>query len=142
MLDIVVSDLDQLKKAAELFTEIHKEDRFFALYGSMGAGKTTLIKEICEKMGVEDYVNSPTFSIVNEYQSQHGELIYHFDFYRIESMEEAFDIGYENYFFSEDRCFVEWPQLVEPLLPENHIAINIELLDNGDRHITTERVGK
>ena len=93
--------------------------------GFLGAGKTTFIKAICEELGVEDVINSPTFAIVNEYRSATGELIYHFDFYRINDIREAYDFGYEEYFFSGDLCLVEWPEKIEQLLPENVMTVRI-----------------
>ena len=96
-----------------------------AFYGSMGAGKTTLIKNLCHRMGVTDEVNSPTFAIVNEYVTEEGESVYHFDFYRIKKLEEAYDIGYENYFYSGYLCLIEWPEMIEPLLPEKYIRVEI-----------------
>lgn len=98
-----------------------------AFYGPMGAGKTTLIKDLCHRMGVTDEVNSPTFAIVNEYVTVEGESVYHFDFYRIKKLEEAYDIGYENYFYSGNLCLIEWPELIEPLLPERYLRVDIRL---------------
>jgi tRNA threonylcarbamoyladenosine biosynthesis protein TsaE len=99
--------------------------RVFAFYGQMGAGKTTFIKAICSELGVSDIVQSPTFSIINEYKTKAGELVFHFDFYRIRSIIEVFDIGYEDYLYSGNYCFIEWPELVESLLPENTVRIYI-----------------
>jgi tRNA threonylcarbamoyladenosine biosynthesis protein TsaE len=101
----------------------------------MGAGKTTFTKAICECLGVEDVINSPTFAIVNEYRSGTGELIYHFDFYRIKKLEEVYDMGYEDYFYSGALCFIEWPELVEELLPENTIKVTIKENEGGTRSI-------
>ncbi|HEX7410529.1 MAG TPA: tRNA (adenosine(37)-N6)-threonylcarbamoyltransferase complex ATPase subunit type 1 TsaE, partial [Bacteroidales bacterium] len=98
----------------------------FAMYGRMGAGKTTFIKAICRRLGVTDIVNSPTFSIVNEYRTTHGESIYHFDFYRLKHTAELLDIGYEDYFFSDSYCLLEWPEKIEELLPAGCIRVNIE----------------
>ena len=103
----------------------------------MGAGKTTFIKAVCEELGVTDVVNSPTFSIVNEYRSDTtGELIYHFDFYRIQRLEEVYDMGYEDYFYSGALCFVEWPELVDELLPGDAVKVQIEEQPDGSRTIT------
>ncbi len=99
--------------------------RIFAFYGQMGAGKTTFIKAICSELGVSDIVQSPTFSIINEYKTLAGESVFHFDFYRIRSIIEVFDIGYEDYLYSGNYCFIEWPELVESLLPENTVRIYI-----------------
>ncbi len=115
------------------------ENTVFALYGAMGAGKTTFIKAVCEELGVQETITSPTFAIINEYKSGEGESIYHFDFYRINKMEEAFDFGYEDYFYSGNLCFIEWPELVEPLLPENTVRVHIREADDGTRVIETEQ---
>ena len=106
------------------------------LYGKMGSGKTTLIKAICEELGVEDVITSPTFAIVNEYRSATtAELIYHFDFYRIKKIEEVYDMGYEDYFFSGSLCFIEWPELIEALLPEDAVKVHIEEKEDGAREV-------
>ena len=103
----------------------------------MGAGKTTFIKAVCEELGVTDVINSPTFAIINEYRSETaGELIYHFDFYRINKVEEAFDFGYEDYFYSGALCFIEWPELIEELLPMDAVKVTIEEQADGSRVIT------
>lgn len=102
------------------------DDRFFAFFGKMGVGKTTLIKELCAELGVEDNVCSPTFAIVNEYSDRDGEPVYHFDFYRLKSVAEAYDIGYEEYFYSGCYCFTEWTEKVEELLPERYVRVEIE----------------
>ena len=112
------------------------QNTVFAFYGKMGAGKTTFIKAVCEALGVTAVVNSPTFSIVNEYRSdQTGELIYHFDFYRIEKLEEVYDMGYEDYFYCGALCFLEWPELVEDLLPGDAVRVEIEELPDGSRAV-------
>ncbi len=103
-----------------------QDDRFFAFFGKMGVGKTTLIKEICAELGVNDNVCSPTFAIVNEYTDGAGEPVYHFDFYRMKSVAEAYDIGYEEYFYSGCYCFTEWTEKVEELLPERYVRVDIE----------------
>ncbi|OIQ37867.1 MAG: tRNA (adenosine(37)-N6)-threonylcarbamoyltransferase complex ATPase subunit type 1 TsaE [Bacteroidetes bacterium MedPE-SWsnd-G1] len=103
--------------------------------GEMGAGKTTLIKEVVKQLGVDDVANSPTFSLVNEYHSENGEIIYHFDFYRIESEEEALDIGIEDYFYSDAWCFIEWGEKVQNLLPLDITNVNIDILDKNRRTI-------
>ena len=110
-----------------------------AFYGSMGAGKTTFIKAICDVLGVTDTVNSPTFAIVNEYLAANGESVYHFDFYRIKKIEEAYDFGYEDYFYSGNLCLIEWPELIEELLPEETVRVKIEETTNGARELTIER---
>lgn len=132
--------IEDLPSIAKDIIDNCNEDRIFAFYGKMGSGKTSLIKEICRYKEVEDNVTSPTFSLVNEYLTKMDELIYHFDFYRIESPEEVFDFGYEDYFFSGNLCLIEWPELIENLLPEKNIKITIEEDENGIRHISCNRV--
>ena len=105
----------------------------------MGVGKTTFIKALCDVLEVEDYVTSPTFSLVNEYSSSKGEL-YHFDFYRIKNIHEVYDFGYEEYFYSGNICLIEWPELVDPLLPSNTVIVKIEELEDGRREISTEKL--
>lgn len=112
------------------------DNTIFAFYGKMGAGKTTFIKAICEEMGVEDVVTSPTFAIVNEYHTAEDDLIYHFDFYRIKREEEVYDIGYEDYIESGCPCFMEWPELIENLLPEDTVKVTIEEQTDGTRLVT------
>lgn len=109
------------------------DDRFFAFFGKMGVGKTTLIKEFCAALGVEDNVCSPTFAIVNEYSDRQGAPVYHFDFYRLKSLAEAYDIGYEEYFYSGAYCFTEWTEKVEELLPERYIRVEISEVDGVRR---------
>ena len=101
----------------------------------MGTGKTTFIKSLCEELGVEDTINSPTFAIVNEYEDREANTIFHFDFYRIKSIAEVYNMGYEEYFYSNAYCFIEWPELVEELLPEEHIRVDITEGDDGARTI-------
>lgn len=108
--------------------------RIFALYGDLGAGKTTLVKAICAQLGSGDTVKSPTFAIVNEYDSQQG-LIYHFDFYRIEHIEEVYDLGYEEYFYSGNYCFIEWPEMIEELVPEEAVRVRITATGPTSRNI-------
>ena len=112
------------------------ERRVLAFNGHMGAGKTTFIKQLCEEMGTEDIVNSPTFAIVNVYEIAGGEEVYHFDCYRIKDLREAMDMGTEEYLYSGNYCFIEWAEMIEPLLPEDLVTVNIEVLDNGDRALT------
>jgi tRNA threonylcarbamoyladenosine biosynthesis protein TsaE len=131
---------EDLPNIAKDIIENFKNDRIFAFYGKMGSGKTSLIKEICRYKEVKDKVTSPTFSLVNEYLTENNEIIYHFDFYRVESTEEVFDFGYEDYFFSGNLCLIEWPELIERLLPENNVKIIIEEIENNIRHISCDRV--
>ena len=111
------------------------QDTVFAFYGKMGAGKTTFIKAVCEELGVEDTVTSPTFAIVNEYEAANGRPIYHFDFYRIKKVSEAYDMGCEEYFYSGHPCFIEWPELIEEVLPEETVNVTIEALADGERRL-------
>ena len=133
-MQITVQSESELAQAARTFVQAMDQATVFAFYGKMGAGKTTFIKALCEALGVSDVVNSPTFSIVNEYRSDTtGELVYHFDFYRIEKLEEVYDMGYEDYFYSGSLCFLEWPELLEDLLPEDATKVTIEETENGAR---------
>lgn len=134
MKTIFVNDLSALPAAAAQVLEQAKEYRVFLFFGEMGMGKTTFIKALCKQLGVTDSVSSPTFSIVNEYDAG-GELIYHFDFYRLKDEQEAFDLGYEEYFYSDNYCFVEWPEKIENLLPENAVAVYLTGNENGERSI-------
>jgi tRNA threonylcarbamoyladenosine biosynthesis protein TsaE len=115
------------------------EERIFALYGDLGAGKTTLIREFCQVIGVSDEVTSPTFAIINEYQAGGVDLIYHFDFYRIKKLEEVLDIGYEEYLYSGYYCFLEWADKIEGLLPERYVSVSIsaEGQDEGRKIVTS-----
>ena len=135
-MEIKIQSLDQIHEAARQFIEAMGDNTVFALYGKMGAGKTTFIKAICEELGVSDVITSPTFAIVNEYRSDvAGELIYHFDFYRIKKLEEVYDMGYEDYFYSGALCFIEWPELIEELLPGNAVNVYIEEKEDGTRTV-------
>ena len=128
--------IDNIHDAAKTFINNMGTGKVFAFYGKMGAGKTTFIKAVCEELGVTDVITSPTFAIVNEYRSDAtGELIYHFDFYRIKKLEEVYDMGYEDYFYSGALCFLEWPELIEELLPSDAVKVTISETDNGDRMI-------
>ena len=126
---------EDIKQAARQFVDGMGENTVFAFYGKMGAGKTTFIKAVCEELGVEDTVTSPTFAIVNEYEAADGRPIYHFDFYRIKKVSEAYDMGCEEYFYSGHPCFIEWPELIEEVLPEETVNVNIEALPDGDRRL-------
>lgn len=118
--------LDRLPEVARTLLDSFPKERFFAFYGKMGAGKTTLIKELCARLGVLDTVCSPTFAIVNSYTTDGGEWVYHFDFYRLKNIDEAFDIGYEEYFYSGHYCFSEWTEKIEPILPDHYVKVLIE----------------
>ncbi len=133
---IKIENLQNYPAAAKEFIDAMEGRRIFAFYGSMGTGKTTLIKSICEAMGVEDAINSPTFAIVNEYEDREGETIYHFDFYRIKSIAEVYNMGYEEYLYSDAYCFIEWPELIEELLPEETTKVYINEESDGTRTVT------
>ena len=126
---------EDIKQAARQFVESMGDNTVFAFYGKMGAGKTTFIKAVCEELGVDDTVTSPTFAIVNEYEAAQGRPIYHFDFYRIKKVSEAYDMGCEEYFYSGHPCFIEWPELIEEVLPEETVNVTIEALPNGERQL-------
>ncbi|HHT35026.1 MAG: tRNA (adenosine(37)-N6)-threonylcarbamoyltransferase complex ATPase subunit type 1 TsaE [Proteiniphilum sp.] len=130
---IVINDITQIGAAARDFLRETEGQRVFAFYGAMGAGKTTFIKALCKELGVKETVASPTFAIINEYRDREGASLFHFDFYRIRKLEEAFDFGYEDYFYSGSRCFIEWPELVEEVLPGETLRISIREMDDGAR---------
>ena len=141
-MEIKIQSLDHIHEAAREFIAAMGDNTVFALYGKMGAGKTTFVKALCQELGVEDVVTSPTFAVINEYRSDiAGELIYHLDFYRIKKLEEVYDMGYEDYFYSGALCFIEWPELVEELLPGNTVKVTIEELEDGSRKLTMENQG-
>ena len=136
MTTIQINSLDSIRESAKAFLAAMDDRTVFAFHGQMGAGKTTFIKAICEELGVEDVINSPTFSIINEYRSETtGELIYHFDFYRINKLSEAEDIGTEDYFYSGALCFIEWPEKIEDLLPGDVVEVTIKENPDGTRTV-------
>ena len=135
MLHIEIKNLASLQPAARDFINQMGNHTVFAFYGGMGAGKTTFIKAVCKELGVRETVASPTFAIINEYKGGDGKPIYHFDFYRIHKLEEVFDFGYEDYLYSGYTCFIEWPELVEQVLPENTVRLSIREAGNGSRII-------
>lgn len=138
-MEITINSIGQIQEAAKTFISAMDDNTVFAFYGKMGVGKTTFIKAVCEELGVTDVVNSPTFAIVNEYRSDTtGELIYHFDFYRIKKTEEVYDMGYEDYFYSGALCFIEWPELIDELLPGDAMKICIEEREDGSRILKSE----
>lgn len=128
-----INNLNDIPEAAQRFADQMGDNKVFAFYGDMGAGKTTFIKAICEVLGVKETITSPTFAIVNEYKSGSGDPIFHFDFYRINKLEEAYDFGYEDYFYSGNVCFIEWPELIEPILPLDIVEVSIRETESGSR---------
>ena len=137
-MQIEITQLSEIRSAAREFLSKMGNDTVFAFYGQMGAGKTTFIKALCEELGVKETITSPTFAIVNEYRDGQGHSIYHFDFYRINKLEEAYDFGYEDYFYSGNLCFIEWPELVESLLPEKTLHVSISETPAGSRVVEWE----
>ena len=140
MFQTEIKHVSDLQDAAKQLLSHFPEDRIFALYGGMGAGKTTFIKAICHELGSADYVTSPTFALINEYSTSDGAIIYHFDFYRIKKLEEAFDLGYEDYIYSGNYCFIEWPEMIESLLPDGIIQVKIRETESGSRIIEAMKV--
>ncbi|MCR4603064.1 MAG: tRNA (adenosine(37)-N6)-threonylcarbamoyltransferase complex ATPase subunit type 1 TsaE [Prevotella sp.] len=134
-MEICINDISQISEAAREFISQMDGHNVFAFYGKMGAGKTTFIKAICEELGVQDVITSPTFAIVNEYTAG-SQPIYHFDFYRIKRLEEVYDMGYEDYFYSGALCLIEWPELIEELLPDDAVRVIIEEREDGGRTIS------
>ena len=144
-MEIKIKSIDTIRESAREFIKNIGEHKVFAFYGKMGAGKTTFVKAICEELGVEDVITSPTFAIVNEYtisswpsaisQQPTANSIFHFDFYRIKKLEEVYDMGYEDYFYSGALCFIEWPELIEEVLPEDAVKVTITEQADGTRTI-------
>ena len=132
---IVCKSIKDIDFIAEKLIRSFPSNNIFAFYGQMGVGKTTFIKSICKILEVVDIVDSPTYSIVNEYRTKENKIIYHLDFYRIKEIDEAFDIGYENYFYSGNYCFIEWPEKIEALLPSNSVYVKIEMDVTNNRVI-------
>ncbi len=138
-MEIHIQDTEHIRQSAKQFIEHIGEARVFAFYGKMGAGKTTFVKAICEELGVEDVITSPTFAIINEYtgiKNQKSFTIYHFDFYRIKRLEEVYDMGYEDYFYSGALCFIEWPELIEEILPDDAVRVSITEQEDGSRLVS------
>ena len=134
-MEIKISSLDNIREAAKAFLAGMGTSKVFAFYGKMGVGKTTFIKAICEELGVSDVITSPTFALVNEYTAGNGDAIYHFDFYRIKKLEEVYDMGYEDYFYGGSLCFLEWPELIEEILPEDATKVTITEEADGSRKV-------
>jgi tRNA threonylcarbamoyladenosine biosynthesis protein TsaE len=135
-MNLHINGLQDLKEAAHQLLSFAGEEKIFIFEGGMGAGKTTFIKEICLALDIADLVSSPTFSIVNEYITATKEAVYHFDFYRIKDLQEAYDIGYEEYFYSGQICLIEWPEKIESLLPESYIKVKIDPVNEESRSIS------
>ncbi len=129
-MELKINHIDDINEVARQFVDQMGDHKIFAFYGKMGAGKTTFIKAMCEELGVTDVINSPTFAIVNEYLDGKGESIYHFDFYRIKRVEEVYDIGFDEYIYSGNLCLMEWPELIEQLLPEE--TVRVDIMENPD----------
>ena len=140
-MEIIIKDIEHIREAAREFIEHIGERRVFAFYGKMGAGKTTFVKAICEELGVDDVITSPTFAIINEYTPSSlllppSSKIFHFDFYRIKKLEEVYDMGYEDYFYSGALCFIEWPELIEEILPDDAVRVSIIEQEDGSRVVS------
>jgi tRNA threonylcarbamoyladenosine biosynthesis protein TsaE len=133
--EVVCNDLNDLSRVSREIIRFAAEKKIWLFEGEMGAGKTTLIKALCQELGVADHVSSPTYSLINEYLDESGKLIYHFDFYRIKDQSEAIDIGSEEYFYSGNICFIEWPSMIPDLLPEKYLKISIEVVSPTRRNI-------
>ena len=136
---IKIDSLDNIHVTAKKFIANMGTGKVFAFYGKMGAGKTTFIKAICEELGVNDVITSPTFAIVNEYTADNDTPIYHFDFYRIKKLEEVYDMGYEDYFYSGNLCLLEWPELIEDILPEDVTKVTITEQEDGTRLVEFQK---
>ena len=132
---LLINSLEEIHEAAKNFVAEIGDRKIFAFNGKMGAGKTTFIKAICEVMGVKETINSPTFSIVNEYEAADGSIIYHFDCYRINKIQEALNLGAEEYLYSGNLCFIEWSENIAPLLPDTLVNVDINELENKKREI-------
>ncbi len=138
-MNLPVKNISGLKDAAKQLIAFGDKEKIFLFYGDMGAGKTTLIKSLCECLGVRESVTSPTFSIVNEYEGEKTR-VFHFDFYRLKNQSEALDMGYEEYFYSGNYCFIEWPEKIADLLPPHYIRINIQVLGSNERLLTCDKI--
>ena len=139
MLRIEIKDLNHIHEAARTFIDNIGNDTIFAFHGHMGDGKTTFIKAVCEELGVQDVINSPTFAIVNEYLAGNGDTIYHFDCYRINKIVEALDMGCQDYFDSGNLCLIEWPENIADILPEEAVSVHIKVADDDTRCVEIEK---
>ena len=131
----IVFTLDELELVAQKVIDQHPS-KVILFHGEMGVGKTTLIKQLCKTLGVTSATSSPTFSLVNEYETIDNQVVYHFDFYRLKNEMEALDMGADDYFYSGNWCFIEWAEKIPSLIPDKHAVITIELVENGKRHLT------
>jgi len=136
-MQLIAHSIEEMSDVAQTFLKEIGDKRVIAFFGNMGVGKTTFIKEVCKQLGVTDVVNSPTFAVINEYASNVGP-IYHFDFYRIKNIEEAYDFGYEDYFYSGNFCFIEWSEKIVDILPDDCIQVTLTELENGNRKFVIE----
>ncbi|MBN1927840.1 MAG: tRNA (adenosine(37)-N6)-threonylcarbamoyltransferase complex ATPase subunit type 1 TsaE [Prolixibacteraceae bacterium] len=136
---IGMNSLNDLKNAASRFVQLMGEKKVFAFRGSMGSGKTTFIKSVCKELGIGEQITSPSFSLINEYTSPGGNPVYHFDCYRLKNIKEAYDIGAEEYFYSGNICFIEWPEIIEDLLPPDTVNVTVAVKENGERELTLDR---
>ena len=134
-MEIIIPSLSSINEAAQQFFAQMGDHKVIAFYGKMGAGKTTFIKALCQILGVEDVITSPTFSLVNEYTDSEGNSIFHFDFYRIKKLDEVYDMGYEDYFYGGSLCLLEWPELIEDILPEEALKVTITEEADGSRKL-------
>lgn len=135
MTELKINSLEDINSVAAEFIKLVGDKRIFAMHGAMGVGKTTFVKAICEELGVQDTINSPTFAIVNEYHTAKENIIYHFDFYRIDDVQEAYDFGYEDYFYSDAICFIEWPEKIDSILPNDTVEVHFNEEADGSRSI-------
>jgi ATPase, YjeE family len=135
MIQININSIDTIHEAAKKFIQSIGHNTVFAFHGEMGAGKTTFIKAICEELGVKDVINSPSFAIINEYLAADGKMIYHFDLYRIKQLQEAYDFGCEDYLYSGNLCFIEWPEKIDSLLPSDTVDVTISVNDDDTRTV-------
>ena len=140
MFSKTIHSIAELQNAADELLAAFPGKRVFAFYGKMGAGKTTFIQAVCRSLGSDDNVTSPTFALINEYNTADMESIFHFDFYRIKDIVEAYDLGYEDYIYSGSYCLIEWPEMIESLLPENLVEVRIEVKDDESREVSAQIV--